>query len=78
MDLRPVCGEGRGVNQKLWAGLGGVALLLVALLGRFHVVPGSSGGAALLWRVDRWTGRVEMVAPASSDFGWRLVRERNP
>ena len=38
----------------------GIALLMVALVARWELVPGGEG---VVYRLDRWTGRVWVVIP---------------
>lgn len=76
LDLRPACGQRRGVNQKLWAGLGVVALLVLAAvlwLGRYELQQSTTHPVA--WRLDRWTGQVDYVPATTSERVWRRIHE---
>jgi hypothetical protein len=64
------------VNQKLLAGLGVVALLVVAAvlcMARYELHPHAAHLVA--WRLDRWTGRVDFVPNTSADRVWRRIQE---
>jgi hypothetical protein len=61
-------------GRMKWAAIGAVVGIAVGLLaaGRYDLKPDKESGLA--WRVDRWTGRTELLGPNGQPIMQQLQR----